>query len=90
MGDTDDWTFFGVRGDLITIYMKRSDGLDPFVGLRAPSGLLEAFDNDGGKGKNALISGWELQEAGTYTIRSRAFLDASIGRYRLSLDVSKP
>ena len=92
-GDTDDWTFRGIMGDLVTISLDadqaRRSNLDPVVELLAPGGTLEMDDDDGGVDVNALISNWPLQETGTYTIRTRGF-GSSSGAYSLSLVVTLP
>lgn len=68
---TDDQTvevqFEGSAGDVVEIILDSAD-FDPNMTIIAPSGEEIASDDDSGPGVNALLTGLELPESGTYTI----------------------
>lgn len=68
---TDDQTvevqFEGSAGDVVEIILDSAD-FDPNMTIIASSGEEIASDDDSGPGVNALLTGLELPESGTYTI----------------------
>ena len=91
-GDTDDWTFFGLQGSAVTVFMDQVQGsdLDPRLKLIAPSGRIEADDDDSGVGINALISNWVLLEGGQYTIRADSPSSSRLGKYQIGFAFTIP
>ena len=86
IGDSDWYTFPGVAGEVAVISMNATAGssLDSAMWLFAPSGAVEARNNDGGAGVNAELR-VPLAETGTYTLRTRARRHRSWGGYELSM-----
>ena len=87
----DLWTFEAEAGDGVRIALNAvDDAWDPYLELIAPDGTVLAQDDDGGPGLNSLLGPLALPQAGVYTIRVRAFLDASGGDYVLTLEAAAP
>ncbi|MCL0043365.1 protein kinase, partial [Dehalococcoidia bacterium] len=83
--DMDDWMFVGKEGDVVTITLTGSIGVDPKIQLLNPFGNAEEEDDDGGVlGRDALINRWRLENTGTYTIRV-INVEATTGTYTLTL-----
>lgn len=81
------YTFTGQVGDLVTIAMNGlSSGLDPRLRLFAPGGEQEAFDDNSGGGRNSLIRGHRLRQAGRYTLRAES-RTVRHGKFELSLSI---
>ena len=74
-GDIDVWRFSGSIGDRVTISMDDNSffTLNPYLELVSPSGVLEASDDDGGGGVNALLDGIILRENGQYEIKAQGY-----------------
>jgi hypothetical protein len=84
---SDEWTFQGNVGDVITVSMLGS-GVDSYLILRDPQGIELITDDDSGGNLNSLISGYTLPSSGTYTIVATRFGQAtggSTGSYTLTL-----
>jgi len=89
-GDTDTFTFSGTQGKVVTIALNAVSGtgnLDPILDLIAPDTTLEATNDDGGTGKNSLISAESLSASGTYQIVVKGWSVTS-GGYTLSLTIA--
>lgn len=84
-GAYDRWEFLGRAGDVVTISMNGTDGqLDSMVELYDPAGSRLVYNDDGGKGKNALVLDYKLPRDGRYLIVARGY-DTSTGGYELQL-----
>jgi uncharacterized repeat protein (TIGR01451 family) len=84
--DRDHYFFNGVAGQRVNIRMNRTSGtVDPYLEFFDPNGNRVAFNNNGGGGVNALISGYTLQQTGRYLILARG-ANAATGNYTLSLE----
>lgn len=83
----DRWGFYASANDRITIRLNRQAGssLDPFVYLRAPSGRIEALDDDAGGNLNSLISNHRLAETGGYVIEAAGWSNRT-GSYQLTVE----
>jgi hypothetical protein len=84
-GISDDWTFEGTAGDMVTINAIAGDAvqMDMFLTLTSPDGATVIEDDDGGEGLNAAIIDYELPADGQYTIRVSSV--AGPGDYTLTL-----
>ncbi len=84
------YTFTARKDDLITIRMERTSGLLDAYLILANAGLQPILeDDDGGNGKNALISQYRLPADGLYYIIATRFEGAqgtTSGGYRLQLE----
>ena len=69
---------------MVMIDAYSASGFDTYIDLRAPSGGIEDYDDDGGEGLNSRIIG-SLAETGMYTIVVRGFSGRSTGDYEVSL-----
>jgi predicted dehydrogenase len=84
-GDEDLWAFEGSSGDVVTIAMRETEGMDTYLELYGPDGGLLTEDDDSGSGDyDARISEFQLPGDGPYTIVARGY-DYEGGSYRLSL-----
>ncbi|MCH2303924.1 MAG: PGF-pre-PGF domain-containing protein, partial [SAR202 cluster bacterium] len=85
-GDIDVWRFSGSIGDRVTISMDDNSffTLNPYLELVSPSGVLEASDDDGGGGVNALLDGIILRENGQYEIKAQGYSFSNTGSYSLT------
>ncbi len=99
IGDSDNYTFDGDAGTIVTIQLCRTENtgtgegtLDPFVSLLDSGGnTLISSDDDGrncdvpGPFGASLIQNFALPATGSYTVNATAFqgLDGEIGTYRL-------
>ena len=88
----DLWTFEGTAGDVVRVAMDSED-FDAYVEVGILDGdefILEASDDDGGAGSNALLH-HRLSQDGTFAIRARSFSGwAAEGRYTLRVDPYLP
>jgi hypothetical protein len=89
----EEWTFDGRAGQQVSIEAVRGSGdagggssflEDPVLDLIAPSGAIEATDDDSGEYSEAVISR-SLEETGTYTIIVRGFGGYYTGSYMVGL-----
>ncbi|MBN1179963.1 MAG: pre-peptidase C-terminal domain-containing protein, partial [Anaerolineae bacterium] len=78
------WNFQGTAGDVVTIAMDETDGMDTYLELYSFTGERLARDDDSGDGLNALIADFRLPDTGTYTIIARSY-SYNGGSYRLTL-----
>ena len=89
-GYEDRWTFEGSSGDVVTIAMRETDGMDPYLELQGPDGSFLIEDDDSGSGEyDARINRFRLPSDGTYTIVAQG-LQHEGGSYRLSLSCHEP
>lgn len=88
--EDERYIFNGELGDIVDIALE-ADGFDPLVRLLDPNGNEVAVDDDSGGEFNALITGFELSQAGEYTIVIDSFsLSEDIaGEFSLTLSVSE-
>ena len=84
-GVEDEWSFFGNEGDVITIRM--TGDFDTYLELMDFSDYRFTYNDDGGEGRNSLISSFTLPITGTYTIVARGFRSSAQGDYTLELIV---
>lgn len=80
------WTFDAQPGDVVTIAVNSAEdatGLDVRVALVDPDGTELTSDDDSGGDSNALIEGYPLVRAGTYTLVVSAF--SGEGSYDLTI-----
>ena len=91
-GNREDRFEFSARsGDRVTISMNRISGdLDPYLELHDSRGNRVASDDDGGSGNNALINNYRVDRSGDFIIVARRYSSSTSGRYRLTLDVTRP
>lgn len=87
-GTDADYSFVGVGGDTIVISMTSPD-FDTFLELRDPEGIVIIADDDGGIALNSLII-LTLPVDGTYVVVARAYDDASVGPYAISVTSFAP
>jgi hypothetical protein len=83
------YRFWANAGTLVTISMTRtSPDLDPWLDLYGPDNAAQPifWDDDGGGGRNSLISDFRLPEDGEYSIVPRSWNNASTGSYTLLLE----
>ncbi|NPV67006.1 MAG: hypothetical protein HPY64_07670 [Anaerolineae bacterium] len=91
---SQDWTFMGNAGDVITITMQTVTGdLDPYLYLLDAAGNELAYNDDAEDTSigqyNAQIARFTLPATGLYTIRATRFAEesgTSSGDYRLRLE----
>ena len=83
-GEEHLYLFEGSVGDVISINMFETSGMDTYLELIAPSGNLLAYDDDSGMGANDFIDAINLNENGTYFIIAHGY-DWEEGNYSLSL-----
>ncbi len=90
-GESENWTFQGRRGDIVTIDLRAAGRgfLDPYLELIGPDGRSLFVDDDGGSGTNARIANYVLPEDGRYTIRASGW-STSTGGYELTLAAGQP
>lgn len=89
VGETDEWTFTGSAGDVVSISAEAAvpTQLDTFLDLFGPEGTRLISNDDGGEVvPNALIESFELPAGGTYTIAVSSI--AGEGDYQLRLNVA--
>ena len=82
---TDAYTMAGSAGQTVTIWAQAAQGssTDPQLTVYGPNGAEVGYDDDGGGGTMALISGLYLPADGTYTI----YVDVwSTGPYVLGVE----
>jgi hypothetical protein len=83
---SQEWTFEGKSGDLVTLSMGALEGeLDSLLTLRHPDGTELAADDNSGRVRNALIEGFFLPVTGSYTAVASAG-PAVGGRYWLRVE----
>jgi hypothetical protein len=82
VGDAHNWEFTGTAGQTVTVQVDGDGRSDPRLRLIGPNGVVVAENDDGGGGFNALIRGFKLPSAGTYTIRIDMW---TAGAYTLTL-----
>jgi hypothetical protein len=82
-GAADLWAFTANAGDVVTISLS-SDDFDGYLELVGPSGGLVS-DDDGGGYPNPLIDGFELTEAGEYSIVACGWSSFASGEYSVTL-----
>lgn len=83
----DRYTFQGTAGQQVRIALD-SAGLDPYLYLVGPSGVVFAEDDDSGAGLNSLIPATGflfLPATGTYTVEVTSFNAGATGTYSLQL-----
>jgi hypothetical protein len=78
------WEFEGAAGDVISIFLY-SEEFDCVVELLDPDGNEVAYDDDSGENGDSLISDYELETSGTFTIVARAYGNSGSGAYELYL-----
>ncbi len=82
----DDYVFSASAGDVVTISMDKTSGnLDPMLRLYNSSGRELAENDDGGSGRNALISRYRISSGGRYFIHALRYEAGESGGYRLRL-----
>jgi serine/threonine-protein kinase len=83
-GDEHVWAFTGSGGDIVTIAMNETDGMDTYLTLYDSDVNELEHDDDSGDSLNALIENYELPSDGIYVIVARGFGHQG-GSYELSL-----
>ncbi len=84
---TDEWTFTGQRGDVVTIRITAQDGaFDTTLRLLNAAGQEIAYNDDSGGSLNSLIQNFTLPADGEYTIRVGSFGGYGGGPYTLTLE----
>lgn len=87
-GEPADYAFDGTAGEVIDLSVTgTTPGLDPNVRLLDPSGLEEAFNDDGGGSGDARIKGHTLASTGTYVVRLQTDEDQP-GDVTVQLDIA--
>ncbi|MBP8973662.1 MAG: PPC domain-containing protein, partial [Anaerolineae bacterium] len=83
-GQTVTWPFNGAAGDVVTIdAVAATEGLDLFVELVGPDGVLVAGDDDSGEGTNPRVASVTLPASGQYTVHVSSV--AGAGGYTLTV-----
>lgn len=77
------WTFDGRAGQMVTIDL-RSDDMDTFLELRAPSGFEQSNDDLDRRDTNSRIHA-VLEETGPYEVIASTYLADTVGDYSLSI-----
>ena len=85
----DLYTFTGTSGQEVTIAMDGGTLTDPYLNLVGPNGSVVISNDDGGSGRNSLITDAVLTSSGTYTIEATAFAGQT-GTYTLSMVATAP
>ena len=86
-GIEDEWTFSGNEGDVITITMNAD--FDTYLELLDFTDYQIAYNDDGGAGRNSLISQFTLPITATYTIVARGYRSNAQGDYTLELVIDR-
>jgi hypothetical protein len=82
------YLFNATVGQHVSISMiKDTNGLDPWLDLRDPTGVIVVSDDDSCGNSNSCINNYRLERSGAYTIIARTYNDASTGQFSLSLSV---
>ncbi|MFN8371333.1 MAG: pre-peptidase C-terminal domain-containing protein [Anaerolineae bacterium] len=82
---TDEWTFFGETGDIVTIALHSED-FDTYLILYDADGN-EIARNDDYNGLNSQINEIMLPDDGIYTIEARGYSSSASGDYTLTLEL---
>jgi len=83
-GQTDTFTFNGAKNQIAIINMSReSGGVDPYIELYDPDGVVEAFNNCGLACIYVELN-WQLLQSGLYTIVVKDNGGEETGDYALS------
>ncbi len=93
VGQTDEWTFTGSAGDVVSISAEAAvpTQLDTFLDLFGPEGNRLVSNDDGGAiVPNALIESFELPANGTYTIAVSSIAGEGDYQLRLFLAIDVP
>jgi hypothetical protein len=81
LGGTEFWTIEGIAGEVVR-FACSSEQFDTDLELYGPQGDLVNKDDDGGGGRNSLLTGL-LIERGRYILRVHAHGDGGGGLYKL-------
>jgi len=83
-GESQDWTFTAVDGEVVSLIVESTDELDPVVSLISETGalLLQNDDYDYPTSRNAVLQAATIPFTGTYTVRVSGF-EGSAGAYQL-------
>jgi hypothetical protein len=80
------WQYQGRQGNFLTVEVAGDPGVDSFLSLYGPGGLLLTSDDDSGGKLNPEIADFELPTDGNYTIRANTI--ASTGLITLTVSGS--
>lgn len=84
-GQSDEWSFNAVDGEVVSFFTEASSTLDPVLTLQTETGAVLTFDDDYDypNTTNSIIQALTIPYTGTYTIRVTAYGDTS-GSYTLT------
>ena len=95
-GEQDRYSFVATKGSFVSVSATSvvAGVPDLFLAIESPTGGVLISDNNSGGGTNALISQYEIQETGRYTVVVSSVLNTGLGQYNLSINIesrsSKP
>jgi hypothetical protein len=82
-GWRDTWSIVVQAGDVISVAVDGTGGLDPILELVAPDGSLLTVDDNSGGGTAALISSAPIPISGRYLLRVASVGSRAAGSYTL-------
>jgi methionine-rich copper-binding protein CopC len=86
-GDVDEFPVSLDALSRLTVSVDAGPGLHPAIDIRDPSGLVVATSNPDRQGQDAIIQGFSVSAAGTYTIAVRGLLGTA-DRFTLSAQIN--